>query len=71
MSVKFGFTILIYIEVTCSEIEQVEERWLHMKFDAAIKEDRADVPNPNKEDKYRFKLELSIGHILTAFRPVL
>ena len=46
--------------------------WLQMKVDAAIKEDRADVPNANKEgiDLYRFQLELSTGHILTAFRPM-
>ena len=41
-----------------------------MKFDAAIKEDRAEVRRANKEDRYGFHLKLSIGHILTAFRPV-
>ena len=41
-----------------------------MKLDVANKEDRAKVTKAYKEDKYRFQLELSTGHILAAFRPV-
>ena len=42
-----------------------------MKFEAAIKKDRLAVRKANEEDRYRFQIKLSVGHILTAFRPVL
>ena len=72
MSVKFGFTIHIYKQVTRSQIEQVEEKWLILHADVChgYQGGQSRGSKAIKEDRCGFQLKLSIGHISTAFRPV-